>query len=196
MTQNEFLTTMEKILRKLDPNERKDILADYTEHFFSGLEEGKTEEEISKSLGNPVMLAKAQIAESMTNRAESDRTPGNIVQAVLATLSLSLFNIIFIIGPLFGLLGGLIGLWAGALSLSLSGIATLGGLVFSSFVREQVAISGLSIWFYIFAGIGVSALGALASIGMWFLSRGFAGAILKYVKLNISIVKKRSSINE
>ncbi len=196
MTQNEFLTTMGKILGKLDPEERKDILADYTEHFYSGLEEGKTEEEITRSLGNPVMLAKAQIAESMINRAESDRTPGNIVQAVLATVSLSLFNIIFIIGPFFGLLGGLIGLWAGAVSLSISGIATLGGLIFSSFVREQVAISGISIWFYIFAGIGASALGALATIGMWFLSKGFAGATLKYIKLNISIVKKRSNINE
>jgi len=48
----------------------------------------------------------------------SDRNFSNILKAVLATFSLSLFNIIFIIGSFFGLLGGIIGLWAGAVSLS------------------------------------------------------------------------------
>jgi uncharacterized membrane protein len=196
MTQNNFLSIMEKKLKKLEQTERKDILADYTEHFISGLEEGRTEEEIAGTLGNPILLAKAQIAENLTNKAESERNLSNITQAVLATVSLSLFNIIFFIGPFFGLLGGLIGLWAGAVSLVLSGVATLGGLLFSSFVREQAMISGLNIWFFIFAGIGVTCLGVLASIGMWFLSKWFSTITLKYVKLNISIVKKRSRINE
>jgi len=194
MTQNDFLAEMEKSLIKLEPEERKDILEDYNEHFFAGIEDGKTEDEISKNLGNPVILARAQIAESITNRAESDRNFSNILKAVLATFSLSLFNIIFIIGPFFGLLGGLIGLWAGALSLSLSGAATLGGLLLSSFVREQAIGSGLSIWFFLFAGIGVSSLGGLASIGMYYLSRGFFSTTLKYIKLNISIVKNKGSI--
>ena len=194
MTQKEFISVMEKNLRKLEPDERQDILADYNEHFFAGMEEGKTEDEISKNLGNPVSLARAQIAESITNQAETDRNFSNILKAVLATFSLSLFNIIFIIGPFFGLLGGIIGLWAGAVSLSLSGVATLMGLLVSSYVRDQAAGSGLSIWFFIFAGIGVSSLGGLASIGMYYLSKGFFGITLKYVKFNISIVKNRRSI--
>jgi len=194
MTQNEFIGAMEKTLKKLEPEEKQDILADYNEHFLAGRDDGKTEDEISKNLGNPVILARAQIAESITNKAESDRNFSNILKAVLATFSLSLFNIIFIIGPFFGLLGGIIGLWAGALSLSLSGVATLGGLLVSSFVREQAIGSGLSIWFFIFAGIGVSSLGSLASIGMYYLSKGFFSTTLKYVKLNISIVKNKRSI--
>jgi uncharacterized membrane protein len=191
MTQNNFISTMENKLKKLEQSERKDILADYNEHFISGLEEGRTEEEIAETLGNPALLAKAQIAENMTNKAESEKNLGNIIQAVLATFSLSLFNIIFIIGPFFGLLGGMVGLWAGAVSLALSGVGTLGGLIFSSFVREQAMTSGLSIWFFIFAGIGASCLGGLASIGMWYLSKWFSTATLKYVKLNIRIVTKK-----
>ncbi len=194
MTQNKFIITMEKTLGKLDVNERKDIIADYKEHFFLGLEDGKSEEKIAENLGNPVILAKAHIVEMMTNRAENDRSFSNIVRAVLATISLSIFNLIFIIGPFFGLLAGIIGLWAGTLSLSLSGAATLGGLLLSPYVRDQAAVSGLSIWFFIFAGIGVSSLGILSSIGMWFLSKGFLNITLKYIKLNISIVKDKRSI--
>ncbi len=194
MTKIQFLETLDKNLKKLNPEERQEILADYNEHFYAGMEDGKSEREIVENLGNPVILAREQLAELMANKAETDNNLGNTVSAVLATFSLSLFNIIFIIGPFFGLLGGLIGLWAGALSLSLSGIATIGGLIFSSFVRDQALGSGLSIWFFIFASIGISSLGCLASIGMYHLSRGFLGLTLKYVKLNIGIVKNKRSI--
>ena len=54
MNKQEFLAILRANLYGMDVNTVKDILYDYEEHFRIGLENNKTEEEISKALGNPV----------------------------------------------------------------------------------------------------------------------------------------------
>ncbi len=53
MTKDKFLQQLNVSLKRLSEKERADILKDYEEHFTFGLEEGKTEEEITASLGSP-----------------------------------------------------------------------------------------------------------------------------------------------
>lgn len=55
---NEFLNALEQALSGLDSQEKCEILDDYREHFALGLAAGKTEEEVARSLGDPVQLAK------------------------------------------------------------------------------------------------------------------------------------------
>ena len=62
MAKNNFLKELSKLLKKLPEEERIDILQDYEDHFAFGLEEGKTEEEIVKSLGSPSQIAKEILA--------------------------------------------------------------------------------------------------------------------------------------
>ncbi len=57
MNKNEFIDVLEKSLLRLPKADRDDILSDYEAHFALGLENGKTEEEVSASLGDPHELA-------------------------------------------------------------------------------------------------------------------------------------------
>jgi len=53
MQKNEYLRKLDLSLSGISESERKDILADYVEHFEMGVLDGRTEEEISESLGDP-----------------------------------------------------------------------------------------------------------------------------------------------
>ncbi|RZA11379.1 MAG: DUF1700 domain-containing protein, partial [Proteobacteria bacterium] len=53
MNETTFLSEMQSALGGLPFEQREDILAEYRSHFFEGKERGKSEEDISKSLGDP-----------------------------------------------------------------------------------------------------------------------------------------------
>lgn len=53
MTKTEFFNIIRNGLKDFPENEVNDILYDYEEHFASGLNDGKTVEEIIEELGNP-----------------------------------------------------------------------------------------------------------------------------------------------
>ncbi len=57
MTRNNFLNILAQSIAHLPQEEQNDILFDYTEHFRIGMEQGKTEEEIASSLGDPELIA-------------------------------------------------------------------------------------------------------------------------------------------
>ncbi|MBU3195215.1 DUF1700 domain-containing protein [Clostridium algidicarnis] len=58
MNQDEFLRILEKGLQGFSTDEKREILYDYEEHFCLGKENGKTNNEIIKELGNPLDIAK------------------------------------------------------------------------------------------------------------------------------------------
>lgn len=58
MNQGQFLSRLGKAILTLTPAERDDILYDYEEYFSIGIADGKTEEEISASLGSPEQIGK------------------------------------------------------------------------------------------------------------------------------------------
>lgn len=57
MNRSEFFEQLISALSSLTPEERADILNDYSEHFAAGAAAGKTEEEICRRLGDPKELA-------------------------------------------------------------------------------------------------------------------------------------------
>ena len=72
------------------------------------MENGKTEEEIAFSLGDPRILAKQFSASYAVQRAESSTSVNNILRAVLAVVGLGFFNLVFVLGPFLGLVGVLV----------------------------------------------------------------------------------------
>lgn len=56
MNKKEYFEKMEDILRNVDEQVKRDILADFEVHFVEGLANGRTEEEISDELGDPESL--------------------------------------------------------------------------------------------------------------------------------------------
>lgn len=62
MTENQFISELEKALIPLPEAERTDILLDIREYFSDGREDGKTESEVSASLGKPAEIAEDLLA--------------------------------------------------------------------------------------------------------------------------------------
>ncbi len=59
MNRSEYLMALYDALNDIPVQERTDIVSEYQEYFRSETEKGRTEEEISLSLGDPVTLAYA-----------------------------------------------------------------------------------------------------------------------------------------
>lgn len=93
MNKKQFLTTLESSLKKLPIDERQDIIDYYEEHFAIGLEEGKTEEQISSSLGSPRQIAKDMNVNSDNGRLEISNIEGNTVTTKTSNDSTSLQSV-------------------------------------------------------------------------------------------------------
>ena len=191
MNREQFLARLGKALGGLSAAEKREILADYEEHFRSGLAEGRSEEEIARALGSPAVLGGSYRVESLTDSSRQGWGAADVIRAVFASLSLGLFNAIIVLGPFIGLLGVLAGLWAAAGSLALSGVAGMLGAIVGPFLPT---LSGMTVWnalFVFFAGVALAALGLLAVLGMVVLTRWFTVLVARYVRFNARIITGR-----
>jgi uncharacterized membrane protein len=193
MNRERFLSELKRSLGALPEVEKVDILSDYEEHFRMGLAEGKGEEQIAASLGNPRILGKSYAIDSLLEEPKEGGgiTAASVLRAVFASISLTFFNVIVVLGPFLALVVVMIALWATAVSLPLSGIAILLAPVAALIVPGFFSLASMSPAFLVFAGIGTAALGVLAVIGMWKLSRLFVLVIAEYVKFNLRIVTRK-----
>ena len=189
MTKAEFLQVFERSLTG-SPQVKGEIIGDYEEHFRMGLAAGKSEEEIAAALGDPKTIAKAYNADILVEKARTEKSAGNIVRAAFAVISLSFFNLVFVSGIFFGLLGTLVGLWVTGAALALSGLAVFLAALFSPALPmllpelEPLAVVGAA-----FIGVGLMALGLLACLGLYYVTIGAYKLVVKYLQLNLKIIK-------
>ena len=181
MTKAEFLQTLERELHKLNEHERKEILYDFEEHFAAGLAEGKTEDEIAKELGNPKMIAKEILVDYRISQAESEKSVKHMFQAILATVSLSFFNFMFVLGPVLAVIAFYISLCGVAIAFVLSPIGWLVSFLIG--FGEVNAVQSF------FVSIFVCGLGLILSVGLYYFGKFLYELLLKYIKFNLRIVK-------
>lgn len=180
MTKNEFLAELKASLKKIPSDERQDILQDFQEHFDFGLEEGKTEEEISASLGSPQQIGKELVANYRVGLVEDSVTTGNIFRAVWAVIGLGFFNLIIVLGPFVALAGIIIAGW-------IVGIAFVAAPLL---VLINVAVYPQIFEFFdLFFSIALAGLGLFIAIGMFFASRSLTNGFVRYLKYNVRLVK-------
>lgn len=199
MDKSTFLKRLDERLRFLADAERKDILYDYEEHISAAMENGESEEEAISKLGSPELIARQYTVSKVIKNAETNRTSGNILRAVLASLGLGFLNLVFVVGPFFGLLGVLIGIYAVAFGFAVSGVAIAGVGLFGLFggdlglfLHLGQAISYNSDVFSVgLLGLGVffGAIGGLIGIGSAWLTKWFYKGTLEYLKLNLRVIK-------
>lgn len=180
MNKNEFLTKLDSYLRKLPSEERQDILQDFEEHFTIGLEEGKTEEEISESLGSPSSIAKEILTMYHIEKVENKATIGNVFRAVWATIGLGFFNLVIVLGPFLALVGLIFGGWATGIAFIASPLLVLVNVIIYPDTFE---------FFDLFMSIGLTGLGLFITIGMYFATRGLLNGFVKYLQFNVKVVK-------
>lgn len=113
----------------------------------------------------------------------------SIFPSLLTAISLLLFNLIFVLGIYIGLAGALLGLFSGAIASFFGGIVlTLGGIfgpIFGDFFSTSFP-SFLNVFF----GIGTTAFGILFFIGDCYLGKYFIKGTIKYLKWNLSIIRR------
>ncbi|NRG28821.1 DUF1700 domain-containing protein [Bacillus circulans] len=180
MTKEQFLKQLQAGLKKLPQEERKDIIHDYEEHFFIGKEDGKTEEEIAKSLGSPQQITKELIASYHLEKVEKNRTTGNILRAVWAVIGLGFFNLVIVLGPFVTIAALILSGWIVGASFILSPLLVLVDSVFHP---------GSFAFFKLFMTILLVGLGIFLVIGMYYITRISSKGFINYLKFNAKLVK-------
>lgn len=189
MNRNEFIQRLSNNLRGIPESEIKDILYDYEEHFEVGLSKGKTEEEIAKDLGDPKNISKSYKASSMISEAEINPSSKNFLKALLAAMTLGIFNLIIVLAPFILLVGLLIGLYG------ISFGFTIGGLtLFISTIAPTLFPNSISLYLHpvtsISFGVGMTTLGILMVLACFYLTQLLYKVTIKYLKWNIDIIKR------
>lgn len=189
MTKEQFIKTLETWLKGLPQEEIQDILYDYEEHFQIGLSKGKTEEEISRELGDPKNIAKMYKASSKINEAESNPSTKNILKAIFAAMALGLFNFIIVLGPFIGVVAIIIVIYFISIGFILGGIGTFFGTIVSPFLHYKIYLNVHPITSISF-GIGLTALGLLLLFLSFYLTKLLYKGTVKYLKWNLNFIRK------
>jgi uncharacterized membrane protein len=195
MNKREFLHILEMSLRDFTDEEKREIIYDYEEHFRIGDQNGKSEDELINELGDPNNIANQyrtsnykENSEIPKNNKEEDRP---IIVSMIAACGLLVFNLMFIM-PFIGIVGAVIGLFAGSIALILSGIGVTFGMVLAPFFPQYIIVpNGVSCLAMILFGIGTVALGLLFLIGMYYVGKYFYKGTVKYINWNLKIIKGR-----
>lgn len=185
MTKNEYLKQLDKHLKHVTKEDRQDVLAEYETHFISGQEDGKSEEEIARELGNPKQLARELNATLAVESAKSKGGSKNIGKAILAVMGLSLLNFFIVLVPAFFLLMVLVGLVVIGFTLLMFPVF----LIVKAVNPEHGPVEHGDIYITI-ASIGVlMMLIVILIVAVKWLSILF----IKYLKWNIHVVKGSAS---
>ncbi len=188
MNEQEFIRILRNRLEgTLARDELDDIVSDYAEHFRAGKESGRSDEELWRALGSPDDIAREIRAMHLVKKAESVKSCGNIFHAVLATLGLGLFNLVFVLVPFILLVVMLLVIFMLGVAFAVIGPAAF---VFS--VLQLAGSPAFAIWLNpvagLFISIGITTLGLLIIIGDYYLARFFYRAGIRYLKWNIGVI--------
>jgi len=193
MTKEKWIEELKSGLKGLSKEEIDEIIADYNEYFYDAMESGRSEEEITQALGEPKKLAKQFKADSTIKKAQADMNPKNVLKAIFAIVTLSVFNIVVMIGPIMGVLGLIFG---GAVT----GIGILGGGILGFFgvlLFGSKAFIGLSfsltLLISILLGLCLASLGiGVLIVDFWF-GKWIFSLLVKYFRFNFDIIKKTAN---
>ena len=197
MNRNEFISTLRNGLGNISSTSVEEIMYDYREHFDIGLGQGKTEDEISRSLGDPKLIARQYRAEYIVHQADKHSSGANVLRAVFAGISLGFFNLIFMIPVLAAIAAILASFYAVSLSLTIAGLLSFLAATLSS-VIPWISMPPISPAAIVFASISVASLGLLIGLGTIQLTKWCLKLTAGYIKTNINIVSKREgeSVND
>ncbi|HPP76981.1 DUF1700 domain-containing protein [Methanospirillum sp.] len=187
MQKDEYLKKLASALSGIPDAQKKDILADYAEHFEMGVLDGRSEEEISEALGDPRTIGREYTAAALVKNAEADPSAGGLGRAILATIGLGLFNLIVVLIPLICIIMVLAVLFLIGFSLCCAGPILTGGAVL-----ELLGIVSGVLFFSapaaVFLGIGITCLGLLILIMEYWLIRVLYRIGIRYLKWNIAVI--------
>lgn len=185
---NEFLNTLAKALKKLGTKEKQEILSDYAEHFEIGLEAGKTEAEIIKTLGDPNELAKMYMALGATRKAHETKGIRDTLRMIGAIVRYKVGGGILAASLYFVPVSFMFILYTTSAALVAGGISAAAYAVLM-FIQEQTAFGLLGLFTFLVLLSG----GILSWIGckrLWKVTVGNLSCVAR------KIMQKRVTIDE
>lgn len=193
MTKDKWIHELKVGLKGLSKDEIEEIVADYNEYFYDAKENGREEEEVTGALGDPKRLAKQFKTDSTIKKAQANMSLPNILRAVFAIVTLSIFNIVIMVGPITAVLG----LIAGGI---MTGISLFGGgilgliavLIFGSKAFIGLSFS-LTIMIAVLLGLFFGSLGILILIVDFWFGKWIFNLLVKYFRFNFDIVRKTAN---
>lgn len=180
MTKDKFLQQLNVSLKRLSEKERADILKDYEEHFTFGLEEGKTEEEITASLGSPAQIAKELLAGYHIEKVTASATTGNVLRAIWAVIGLGFFNLVIVLGPAIAVTALIFSGWTLGISFLCSPLLV---------IVDTIVHPNTFLLFNLFVSLALCGLGYFIVIAMLSLTKLAKNGFVRYLKFNIALVK-------
>ncbi len=210
MNRIDFITKLDNYLKGVTYDDKKEIIYDYEEHFTIGIEQGKTEEEISNALGDPKLIAKQFKNDYFISKAENNKSAGNLVNAVFASMGIGFMNL-FILPLLFAaacvvfalllsagsvvfsivlvLASVLFSLYAAAVAMAIGGIALILAIFLAPVLPEYISID-INTGSAVLLSIGVFCLGILAFLGARKVTHSFYNCSRNIVVSSYNIGKR------
>ncbi len=188
MKKDKWIEELSIALGSMEKDEKDEIIRDYEEYFYDAIESGRTEEEITESLGNPKKIAKELKADYLIKETRKNMTFKNTLKAIFAILTLSFFNLTIMIGPIIAILAIIFAVIVAGISLAGAGIVCffVGLFVLLGF---PIMILTTPPFVAIFVGLLLFSLGGMFVIFSIVISKWTFKVLAKYVKLNINFVK-------
>ncbi|WP_239615750.1 HAAS signaling domain-containing protein [Cohnella mopanensis] len=181
MNKQEFIATLHHYLAALPEEERNELLRDYEAHFIYGQQHGKTEVEIARELGDPLVLAREIVGPDFLPPPPWVAPQHDTARTIGVSIVLFFLNLFAL--PVF------LTLWAAFVAVCASAIA--GVLSPVMLVLEGVLYGGYTN-FKLFISIGMVGAGMLLAALAQLLFKGLLLMTVKYFKWNNKTWKGRS----
>ncbi|MEL7604337.1 MAG: DUF1700 domain-containing protein [Bacillota bacterium] len=162
---NEFLDKLSGALGSMSAAQKKEILADYREHFEAGLADGKSEEEIARALGDPKQIGRMYQADYAVERAKSSTGFQNVLRMLGAVARYQLLGgltmvCLYLIGV--SVLVSLFAAAAGILAVAAAILACCIVVLIRGYQMYALLAGFLTLFFFSFG-----LLGCRGSAGLW-----------------------------
>ncbi len=181
MNRTEFFRLLEQQLKSLDDTEKKEILADYNEHFDFAVQSGENEDEICRKLGSPEEIANEYKLVSSVKKAKEHTSLRNTVNAVASALRAGAAGIGVIFPLYLAFVIIVFAFYAVAVAIAVSGLLVfLFAVINVDFIfREFIMIfSNVPM---AFAGLGLLFFGVGFFIISGIIKRALLGAVVNLV---------------
>lgn len=177
MNKQEFIETLRYYLVSLPEDERNELIRDYELHFIHGEQNGKTETDISRELGDPLALAREVIGHDALLPPPWTPSPArqrpDIPRFVGVSIVLFFLNLIAI--PVC------VALWATCLAL---GIAAIAGILSPLILVLETYMYNSYAPVKLFTAIGMVGIGMLLASLTRYFSKGLLVGTNKYSQWN------------
>jgi uncharacterized membrane protein len=182
MNKQEYIETLRHYLAPLPEDERNELLRDYEAHFEYGQQNGKTEAEIARELGDPLALARDTVGADFLPLPPWAPRRTDIPRFIGVSILLIFMNLMFAI-PIFA------SIWAAFISVCVATVAAV--LAPVAFVVE-IALFGDFIPGKLFAVIGMTGIGMLLAVAVRYIGKWLIFITVSYGKWNYKTWRGRS----